>query len=280
MQHRKLSTTLAMFAATAGVTVFAASAQAGVVVDNDGASLTGHSEVTLTDANLAFNFDSSGILPKLTGTLEVVNGDDACFRARLASYDGSTLLHDKPGITRCLQTDQLREFSINLPEDRDPLTDKVVVSVEKDDGPQGSWRTKDERELDMNTFSDTFRIFGAGVDIGGDAFAAGDPTNNASVAWSIDDGNATATYDGWYHFDAFLRRGRVQLRMLDESGAQVEVIDGPEHFAPDLAHYAYQDVLASTPSPNVVEVEVAMQTKSGGVFSDVDTETVSIAEQP
>jgi hypothetical protein len=278
MQHRKLSTTLASLAATAGVAVFAASAQAGVVVDNDGASLTGHSEVTLTDANVAFNYDSNGILPKLTATLAVVNGDDACFRARLASYDGSTWLHDKPGITRCLHTDQPREFSINLPEDRDPLTDKVVVSVEKDDGPQGSWTTKDERELDMNTFADTFRIIGAGADIGGDTFAAGDPTNDASVAWSIDNGDATATYNGWYHFDAFLRRGRVELRMLDETGTPVEVKDGPEHFAPDLAHYAYEDELASTPSPDVVEVEVAMQTKSGGVFSDVDTETVSIAE--
>jgi hypothetical protein len=277
MQHRKLTTTLAILAATTGVAAFAASAQAGVIVDSDPASLTGDPEVTLIgDPEVAFNFDSSGILPKLTGTLKVVNGDDACFRVRLASYDGATLLHDKPGITRCLQTDQPREFSINLPEDRDALTDSVVVSVEKD-GPQG-WTTKDERQIDMNTFSDTFRIIGAGVDLGGDTFAAGDPTDKASVAWSIDDGDATATYNGWYHFDAFLRRGRVQLRMLDENGALVEVKDGPEHFAPDLAHYQYQDVLASTPSPNVVEVEVAMQTKSGGVFSDVDTETVSIAQ--
>jgi hypothetical protein len=278
MQHRKLTTTLAILAATTGVAAFAASAQAGVIVDDDPFLLTGHSEVTLTDANVAFNFENGGILPKLTATLEVVNGDDACYRARVASYDGATLLHDKPGITRCLTTDQPREFSINLPEDRDPLTDKVIVSVEKDDGPQGSWRTKDERELDMNTFSDSFRIFGAGVDIGGSGFAGGAPTTNANVGWQIEDGLATATYNGYYHFDAFLRRGRVQLRMLDENGTEVEVIDGPEHFAPDLAHYAYNDVLASTPSGSVVEVEVAMQTKSGGVFSDVDTETVSIAQ--
>jgi hypothetical protein len=277
MQHRKLTTTLAILAATTGVAAFAASAQAGVIVDSDPALLTGDPEVTLIgDPEVAFNFDSSGILPKLTGTLAIVDGDDACFRVRLASYDGATLLHDKPGRQHCMRNDLPHEFPINLPEDRDALTDSVVVSVEKD-GQQG-WTTKDERQINMNTFSDTFRIIGAGVDIGGDTFAAGDPTNNASVAWSIDDGDATATYNGWYHFDAFLRRGRVQLRMLDESGTVVEVQNGPEHFAPDLAHYAYNDVVASTPSPNVVEVEVAMQTKSGGVFSDVDTETVSIAQ--
>jgi hypothetical protein len=278
MQLRKLSTTLAMLAATAGVTVFAASAQA-VVVDNDAPSLTSDSEVKLTDANLAFDFSGGLITPKLTATLEVDDGDDACYRARLASYDrDGTLLHDKPGITRCLSTDAHREFAINLPEDPDALTDSVVVSVEKDDGPQNSWTTKDERDENLNVFSDSFRIFGSGVGIGGSTWAAGAPATNAVVGWSIDDGLATATYSGYYHFEGFSRCGRVKLRMLDETGTQVEPVNGPQHCPPDLDHYSYQDVLASTPSGDVVEAEVVMQTKSGGQWNDVDSELVSIAE--
>jgi hypothetical protein len=277
MQHRKLGTTLAMLAATAGVTIFAASAQA-VVVDNDSVSLTGDPEVTLTDANLAFDFSGGLITPKLTATLEVDNGDDACFRPRLASYDGDTLLHDKPGTKRCIGNDLHHEFAINLPEDPDALTDRVIVSIEKDDGPQGAWATKDERDENLNTFSDSFIVFGTGVDIGGSTFAGDSPSTSALVGWSIDDGPATASYTGYYHFDGFSRCGRVKLRMLDENGTQVEPVNGPQHCPPDLDHYFYRDELASTPSGDVVEVEVVMQTKSGGQWNDVDSEFVSIAE--
>ena len=53
---------------------------------------------------------------------------------------------------------------------------------------------------------------------------------------------------------------------------------GPQHCPPDLAHYSYRDKIASVPSPLVTQVEVIMQTKSGGNWSKVDSETVSIEE--
>jgi hypothetical protein len=275
MQHRKLSTTLALLAAGVGLSAFASSAQA-VVVDNDTASLTNNAEVTLTDANLAWDYSSAGIEPTVTGTLEVVNGDDACFHVKLDSYDGNTLLHSKRGTNRCLGNDLPHQFDINLAEDVDPLTDKVVVKVEKD-GPQG-WTVRDEREIVMHTFSDFVVITGAGIDYGGPSFGGGVPLNNATVAWSIDDGLATASVNGNVHFDGFSRCGRIRLRLLDETGALVQGINGPQHCPPDLAHYAFSDVLASTPSALVTDVELLLQSKTGGNWSTVNSTTVSIAE--
>ena len=172
MQHRKLSTTLALLATGVGLSAFASSAQA-VVVDNDPASLTGNAEVQLTDANLAFDFSNGMIEPRVTGTMAVVNGDDACFHVKMDSYDGTTLLHSKRGTNRCMGNDLLHEFDIDLPEDADPLTDRVVVKVEKD-GPQG-WTVRDEATIVMNTFSDSATLTGSGIDAGGLGYGGGVP---------------------------------------------------------------------------------------------------------
>ena len=104
------------------------------------------------------------------------------------------------------------------------------------------------------------------------------PLNSASVAWSIADGLATATVNGNVHFDGFSRCGRIRARFLDEAGTLVEAINGPQHCPPDLAHYAFGDVLASTPSALVTDVELLLQSKTGGNWSTVNSTTVSIAE--
>ena len=273
--HRKLGTTLAILATTAGVSVFAASAQA-VVVDNDDASLTGDPEVTLTDANLAFDFTGGQMIPRLTATLEAENVDATCVRVRIDSYDDGTFLHTKPGITRCLSDEDHHEWAVNLNEDADALTDEVVVKVEKETA-QG-WSVADERTLEQNAFSDTFTLFGSGIDIGGSGFAGGSPSTPAVIGWSIDQGQAEAFYSGYLHFDGFSRCGRVKLRYLDEAGVEIDKATGPQHCPPDLAHYVYQDQIASVPSPLVTQVEVIMQSKSGGTWNRVDSQTVSIAE--
>ena len=103
-RHRGLSTALAILAAAAGVSAFASSAHA-VVIDNVDASLTSDPNVTLTDANVAFDFTASVATPKLTGTLEAIDLDGRCVRVRLSSYNGDTLLHSKPGTMRCPTND-------------------------------------------------------------------------------------------------------------------------------------------------------------------------------
>ena len=274
MQHHKLSMMLATLAATVGVAAFAASAQAAVV-DTDGVSLNADPEVSL-DGEVAFDIGSGGTIPKLTGTLAVVDGDDACFRTRVASYNGATFLHDKPGFTRCLKSDNLREFPVTLKEDANLLTDRVVVSVEKD-GPQG-WTTKEETTVSMTIRDDVVTVLGSGVDIGGPLFAAGEPTSGALVSWQVVNGVVTPSYDGDLHFEGFSRCGRVMLRILGEGGTLLEELPGPQHCPPDLAHVSFNDVLAGTPSALAVEMEVVMQTKSGGQWNEVDSETVSIAD--
>lgn len=278
MHHRKLSTTLAILAATAGVSVFAASAQA-VVVDNDSASVTGDpdGEVSLTDANLAFDWTGGEMVPRLTGTLNGDFADDLCLRVRVDSYDGATFLHSKPGTRRCVNDDLHHEWSINLSEEPNPLTDKVVVKVEKENAQDG-WQVADERTIDLNVFSDSLIVSGSGIDIGGPGFAGGNPTGPATVDFTLDQGLVTASYDGFLHFDAFSRCGRVKLRYLDEAGAEIDKDTGPQHCPPDLAHYDYQDTIASIPNALVTEVEVIMQSKSGGSWNDVDSVSVSIAE--
>jgi hypothetical protein len=277
MNHRKLRSSLALLAATAGVTVFAASAQA-VVIDTDPASVTGdpQGEATLTDANVAFDFTGGQMVPRLTGTLNADNADDLCIRVRLESYDGATFLHDKAGAKRCLNNDAHHEFSVDLSEDADALTDNVVVVVEKENA-QG-WSTADSRTIDQNIFDESLIVSGAGIDIGGPGFAAGNPTSPATVDFSLDQGLVSATYDGDLHFDGFSRCGRVKLRYLDEAGVELDKATGPQHCPPDLAHYAYYDVIASTPNALVTQVEVIMQSKSGGSWNKVDSETVSIEE--
>jgi len=275
MHHRKLGTTLAILATTAGVSVFAGNAQA-VVVDNDGFGLTGDSEVSLTDANIAFDWTGGQMIPRLTGTLNADNADDLCVRVRVDSYDNGTFLHTKPGITHCLSDDNHHEWSVNLNEDADALTDQVVVKVEKENA-QG-WSTADERTINQNVFDDSVIVSGTGIDIGGPGFAAGLPTSPATIDFSLDQGLVTATYDGVVHFDGFSRCGRVKLRYLDEAGVEIDKATGPQHCPPDLAHYGYQDTIVSVPDPLVTDVEVIVQSKTGGNWNKVNSETVSIEE--
>ena len=275
MHHRKLSTTLAILAAAAGVSAFTASAQA-VVIDNDPASLTTDPEVTLTNGNVAFGFSGGLVTPTYTGTLRAVNADDACVRARVDSYDGATLLHSEHGVKHCLTDDLAHAWPVDLHGYSNALIDSVTVAVEKEN-TQG-WSTQDDRDITMNTFSDLVTILGTGVDLGAFGYAAGAPTFGASVTWPIANGQVTPSYDGYVHFEGFSRCGRVDLRIKDENGVQLAEVPGPQHCPPDLAHYAYRDTLHSYTSPLAAKVEVELQTKSGGTWNKVSSQTVSIAE--
>src|SRR5689334_18943160 len=69
MKFRKLSTTLAILSATAGVSAFAASAQA-VVVTHYPVSLNTDPDVNLSsDAEVTFDYSGGTITPRLTATL-------------------------------------------------------------------------------------------------------------------------------------------------------------------------------------------------------------------
>jgi hypothetical protein len=285
MQFRKIKTATAILAAAAGVSAFAGSAQAAVV-DNDGLGILGDPEVTLTDANVAFDWSHSTVAPRVTGTLNMVNGDDACFRVRADSYDRynklvGTTYDDSDG--HCRHKDAAKSISIDMSAPAAPYVQQVVVALEKQG--TGDWKTKGQNNTMLLTLHDDLvTISGSGVDVGSLGFYAGDPTGAAMISWAIgDDGKLTASYDGFLHFDGFSRYGRVMIRALNNAGKALDKDAGSSWLPPDLDHYAYEDKLSVT-SADAVRLQVAMQTQLGTdangdpTFQDDKVETVSVAE--
>ena len=271
-RHRGLSTALAILAAAAGLSAFASSAHA-VVIDNVDASLTSDPNVTLTDANVAFDFTAGVATPKLTGTLEAVDLDGRCVRVRLSSYNGDTLLHSKPGTMRRPRTTCITSGTSTSP--KTATRSPTGLSSRSREGRAGLVEARGSGAQDVRPVG-SVTLNANGFDLGGAFFSGGTPTLPAVVSWSIDDGQVTPLYDGVLHFDGFANCGRVQLRYLDEAGAELDVLNGPKHCAPDNDYYSFGDRLDSFTSPLVSQIEVVMQSDSGGEWSD----TVSIEESP
>lgn len=285
MHPRKLA---AMLAITAGGLTFAASAQASsipigqAVVDNDPVQVLGDPEVTLVDGNVAFTWTSGTTSSRLTGTLHVVDGDDASYRVKVASFDraGTSLgnVYDSTA-GHALHTDAAKDFPVNMTAKSAPYVARVEVSVQKKS--DATWRTKTTNTTPYLTLhDDDVTILGSGIDVGGSGFLAGAPTGPAKMHYTLaDDGKMTASLSESLHFDNFSRLGRVQLRSLSLfPGLPSADVNGPQHSAPDNGYYRYADTIAAAPSSGANSVQVAMQSKTGGVWSDVNTQTVGIAE--
>src|SRR3954452_16513862 len=97
--HRKISTTLAILATTAGAAALASSAQAQIsptiavdVVDNDALQVVGDPDITLDDGNVAFQWGRGATSSRLTGTLHLTDADKARWRVRVDSFDRSGTL--------------------------------------------------------------------------------------------------------------------------------------------------------------------------------------------
>jgi hypothetical protein len=282
-QHRKRSTMLALLAATLGVAAFATSAQAVVVTHYPIATLYANPEVNLsTDSEMTFDFSAGKITPRLTGTLKTEG--DRCYRAHLTSYKGTTLLHDKPGTSYCFNKAVHHERSIDLSEDPDAGTDRVVVALEKQNLKTKDWTVMQSAQSGVLPYLDPVRILGNGIDVGGIGFdsVSGTPTGSTLITWSIVGGNATAKYNGTLHLDDFFGGcGRVELRYRDEAGKLVDTVDGASTNCPvDKGYYPYTESLAAAASPRISQLEVAMQssTDNGVTWADVGTQTVSIGD--
>jgi hypothetical protein len=285
MQFRKIKTATALLAVAAGVSAFAGSAQAAVV-DNDGFSILGDSEVTLTDANLAYDWSHSTVTPRVTGTLTMVNGDDACFRVRADSYDRSGTLigtaYDDPN-GHCRHKDAEKDRAIDMSAPAAPYVQQVIVSLEKKGNED--WKTRGQNNTSLLTMhDDNVTVLGSGVDVGSMGFYAGDPTGPAKVHWAIgDDGRLTGSSDTWLHFDGFGRYGRVMIRALNNAGKVQDKQAGPDRIPKDNGHWYYEDKLSVT-SEDSVRLSVVMQTQLGTdsngdpTYQDAGAETVSVAE--
>jgi hypothetical protein len=277
MFNRKLTTTLALLAATAGISTFAATANA-VVVDNDNAGLDGP-EVDLTDANLAFDRSNGVTTPKLTGDLEATNAGDTRVRVRVTSFNNGDVLNTEYGNAMDVPDDDFISWNVNRPGIGDPLTDEVVVAVEKESLLNG-WETQAERTLPMNTFTDSFKVLDQGIDIGGLGYSGGVPTSDASVWWSIDEGLVTPVFnDMRLHLDNFgADCGRIKVRYLTDTGDFLDDGKSTRRCPNDNGHYSWAADIPPYTSSLLGKVEVIAQSHSGGAWGDADSVTLSIAE--
>jgi hypothetical protein len=284
MQHRNISTTVA------GPTP----SPLTTVVDNDPFPTLYHdpdSEVTFSDGNVAWAWGNGTVTPQVTGTLHIVNGDDAKFRVRVDSYDSDGNLvgsayDKKKGHPR--HTDAATDIPVDMNAISGPNIRRAIVALEKEGiGPQ--WHTKDESILlELDTFDDDVTILGSGIDVGGLGFSEskGKPTEPAVVSWKLgDDGMLTATYTGYLHFDDFNKdAGRVIIRAIDPiSGREAARTEGGSHSPPDTGYHHYPDTLAVVSEE--ASLEVVMQSwvvtdpeTQQGEWEDVGSQTVSVAQ--
>jgi hypothetical protein len=287
MPHRTITTLLAVLATTAGAATFAHGASASVVsavVDNDPlGDLLQHHEVTFTDGNVAFRWGNGAVSGRVTGTLHIVEGDDACFRLRTDALDssdnlvGSTYSRENG---HCPHSDDPVDVPIDLQTTGGSDVRRVRVALEKEHDK--GWKTKEtSATVSVGTSSDDVTLLASGIDVGGASWLTGAPTGPATVSWTIeDDGRLTATYDGFLHLkNPIGGAGRVEIRAINPvTGFQVDSAQGPQHTPADNAHHAYGDTLSVTSSSGS-QVEVAMQTLApGGAWQDAGTQTVSAAE--
>lgn len=293
MPHRILTTLLATAAAGAAL---AGSAQAatvsvrGVVVDNDALiDLLQGPEVTLTDGNVAFQWANATVTPRLTATLHIVDGDDACYRVRTDSYDSAGYpvgsAYDKPA-GYCRHSDAATDIAVDMQAAGGPDVRHVRVALEKK-GTGPTWRTKDTSFLtSLNTFADDATVLGGGIDIGGPDWVDGAPTGPARVSWAIGaDGKLTAAYDGYLHLKSFYPgSGRVVIRAVNPfTGFVLASTEGTPHTPADNGHHGYEETLEVT-SASGANLQIAMQSlvtdPATGIagWQDVGTQTVSAGE--
>jgi hypothetical protein len=289
MYNRKLGTLAAILAMAAGGSALASSAQASLtpvqigtaVVDNDPISVLGDPEVTFVDGNVAFNWGNGSTGSRITGKLHVVNGDSARYRLKVTSRDraGTSLGSTYDSLAgHPVHTDDPKDFTVDMAGTSAPFVDRVEVSVQKQG--TGGWVTKGTVPTTLTLHDDSVKVLGDGIDLGGSTYSAGAPTTSATMDYDLgDDGKMTANYSGYLHFENFSRCGRVVLRLLSPFGLPPTEIKGAQHCPADNGyHRGTQDILTAGPTSGSTSIEVALQSKTGGVWQDVNTQTVGIAE--
>ena len=178
MPRRTLTTLLAILATTTATAALAGSAQAAstaslqrVVVDTDTfPDLLAHPEVDFTDGSVAFQWSNASVSHRLTGTLHIVNGDDACYRTRTDSFDATGSLvataYDKEA-GHCRRSDAATAIPVDVQAAGGPSVRRVQVLLEKQ-RPNLTCDAKATSALTyLSTFADDVTILAGGIDAGG-----------------------------------------------------------------------------------------------------------------
>jgi hypothetical protein len=290
MQHRKLTTMLAIVAGAAGFSALAGSAHAAVIqnfwldMENDPAG-----EVSLTDGNLSYDWSHGIITPKVHGTFKVVNGDDANFRVHVDSMDsagsviGSTYYTPQPG---GFKNDAEHDFSFDMTATMAANVASVKIALEKDSS--GAWKDKDHAYVPVfYPRTDDVKITDAGIDLGGYGFDAltQQPSDSAKVSYKIEaDGKLTMSYAGYLHLgsDFYPRVARVQIRAIGDAGKVFATKNGPARYQLTPAYLRADEDQLSITTADATQLKVKIQEKDPytGDWVDLpgDAQTVNVAE--
>ena len=259
MLNRKLTTTLAILVAAAGLSVFAATASAATV-DTDLVELS--SDQPDFTGELAFNFSTGMMTPELTGTLSVEDGRNTCVRVLIEHYDGTTLLDSEEGNPMCVEDDDFHSWSVNRHGISNAWTDRVVVSVQSQ--PFDDWETEDSVTVVLNTQPDDVLINKDGIDVGGPGFAGRAPTSPATMDWGLDDSQITPELDATLHMKGLAGVcGRVRLRFLTEDGHFLASRESDAECPSTNDHRAYPVEIDPYNTSLIGQVEVVAQTDTG-----------------
>jgi hypothetical protein len=271
MFNRKLMTMLATLAAMAGISTFAASANASVL-DTDAYALDSE-EVDVIDGSAEWDFVGGVMTPRITGTLRVENLDDSCGRVVIEHFDGATLLDTEEGNDMCVTDDDVHEWNINRSGVSNALTDTVVVSVEKLEF--GVWQRQDEDSLEVHTGSDDFVVLAQGIDIGGPGWAGTEPANDADIYWNFDQGQFTPEIDAWLHMRNMGGDcGRIKARFLADDGTLIDSRASTPRCPADNQHYDWVADVPAYSSGLIAQLEVVAQTRAGGQWNNAGSATL------
>jgi hypothetical protein len=271
MFNRKLMMMLATLAAMAGISTFAANANAAVL-DTDAFALDSE-EVDVIDGSAVWDFVDGVMTPRITGKLVVENLDDSCGRIVIEHFDGDTLLDTEEGNDMCVTDDERHEWNINRSGVSNALTDTVVVSVEKLEF--GEWRRQDEDSLEVHTSNDDFVVLAQGIDIGGTGWTGTEPFNDADIHWNFDQGQFTPEVHARLHMRNMGGDcGRIKARFLTEDGTLIDSRASTPHCPADNQHYDWEADVPAYSSGLIGQVEVVAQTRAGGQWNDAASTTL------
>jgi hypothetical protein len=270
MHFQKFTTTaFAVLAATAGVAAFATGAQAAVV-DNDPVTLGIADPATETfHGNLASDWTGGIVTPHLTGTLTYKEGNHACFRVSLTTYDfNNNQIEYKHGAGYCPSDDASHSKTIDLTGTSGQLIHRMAVAVEEKDA-KGGWYANDHYDYYEVTAHDDLGVTVAGTN----------QTASGEVLWGLNTNNQSiGEWRGSLTLAGKTNPGRIDLRYLDQFGIQVDEVHSAAVKPDDQGNYYANVDLSAAPSSTAVTIQVVVQTKNGKNWVDDNSIFVSFAE--
>jgi hypothetical protein len=270
MHLQKFTTAVAVLAATAGASAFATSAQAAII-DNDPVTLGIADPAHETfKGNLAFDWTRDIVTPHLTGTLTYDEGNHACFRVSLTSYDRNNQQIDyKHGAPYCPTDDDSHSKAIDLTGTSAQLLQRVAVAVEEEDA-KGGWQANDSYDLYYVTPHDDLNVTVSDTNY----------TADGEILWGLDPNNKSiGTWRGSLTLAGATKPGRISLRYLDDKGNQVDRVDGPTITPDEHGNYYSYKELSAAASSSALKIKIVLQTQNSDLkWADGKSTTVSFAE--